>query len=96
MKSSERTSGRHRWALILPGGDGRRLLPFTLCIRDNDRPKQFCTVMGSETLLQQAQRRISKLIPAVCISPASHLIGSKFLKTCSEDQTAPEYRGITG
>lgn len=72
MKSSERTSGRHRWGLILTGGEGRRLLPFTLSIRGNDRPKQFCTVMGSETLLQQTQRRISKLIPAVCISPGSH------------------------
>jgi mannose-1-phosphate guanylyltransferase len=50
--------------LIWAGGDGTRLLPLTRSITGDDRPKQFCTVIGSETLLQQTQRRVSKLIPA--------------------------------
>jgi len=53
----------HRWGLILAGGDGRRLLPLTRKITGDDRPKQFCPVVGDETLLYQTRRRISRLVP---------------------------------
>ncbi len=48
--------------VILAGGDGKRLLPLTRRITGDDRPKQFCSVMGEETLLHQTQRRISTLL----------------------------------
>ena len=63
-KSSEGTSHCHRWGLILAGGDGTRLLTLTRGITGDDRPKQFCTVIGNDTLLQQTQRRVARLIPA--------------------------------
>ncbi len=52
-------SGDDRWAVILAGGDGTRLQSLTRSISGDDRPKQFCPVIGGRTLLDQTSRRVA-------------------------------------
>lgn len=55
---------QHRWSLILAGGDGKRLLPLTRMIAGDDRPKQFCTLVGDQTLLDRTEERVHMVVPA--------------------------------
>jgi mannose-1-phosphate guanylyltransferase len=54
-----RRAGQDRWAVILAGGDGTRLRSFTRTIAGDERPKQFCAILGRETLLDQTRRRVA-------------------------------------
>ncbi len=45
------------WVIILAGGDGTRLKSLTRKIAGDERPKQFCSVLGGATLLEETQRR---------------------------------------
>jgi mannose-1-phosphate guanylyltransferase len=49
-------------AIVLAGGDGTRLRPLTRRLTGDDRPKQFCALVGAETLLEQTRRRAARLI----------------------------------
>jgi mannose-1-phosphate guanylyltransferase len=55
--------------LILAGGEGRRLRSLTRLITGDERPKQFCKILGQDTLLVQTRRRA-----AVLIEPARTLV----------------------
>src|SRR5688572_9005559 len=57
-------SERDKWAVILAGGDGSRLLAVTRKIAGDDRPKQFCPIINEETLLDETRRRV-----ALALSP---------------------------
>jgi mannose-1-phosphate guanylyltransferase len=52
---------KHRWAVVLAGGDGIRLREFTRLLAGDSRPKQFCPLFGDKTLLAQTRERIAPL-----------------------------------
>jgi mannose-1-phosphate guanylyltransferase len=52
-----------RWGLILAGGEGMRLRPLTRAVVGDERPKQFCPLLGPETPLERTRRRAGLVIP---------------------------------
>jgi len=48
-----------RWAVILAGGNGSRLQALTRTVTGDDRPKQFCPLLGGKTLLAQTRSRVA-------------------------------------
>lgn len=53
-----------RLAVILAGGEGSRLRSLTRTITGDDRPKQFCPIIGDRTLLDATRERIRTRIRA--------------------------------
>jgi len=51
---------KDRAAIILAGGEGTRLRSLTNLISGDDRPKQFCPIIGGRTLLDITHERISQ------------------------------------
>lgn len=50
---------QNRWAIILAGGEGKRLASLTRRIAGDARPKQFCSVIGDTSLIEQTRRRVA-------------------------------------
>jgi mannose-1-phosphate guanylyltransferase len=48
--------------VILAGGDGTRLRSMTRAIAGDDRPKQFCPLVGGRTLLDQTRARVARAV----------------------------------
>src|SRR3954447_1470573 len=57
-------TARHLWAVLLAGGDGMRLRDLTVRIVGDHRPKQYCPVVGAESLLRQTRTRLNPLFTA--------------------------------
>lgn len=51
------------WAIVLAAGDGTRLANLTRDARGNAVPKQFCSLNGGASLLQEAMHRARRLVP---------------------------------
>jgi mannose-1-phosphate guanylyltransferase len=55
------SSASHIWAVLLAGGDGVRLLDLTRRIAGDSRPKQFCRIIGGQSLFRQTRTRLDPL-----------------------------------
>jgi mannose-1-phosphate guanylyltransferase len=63
MRSNKDPQGQ-AGAIVLAGGEGRRLAALTSRISGTEMPKQFCRIFDGETLLEQTLRRVALSIPA--------------------------------
>jgi mannose-1-phosphate guanylyltransferase len=51
------------WAIILAGGQGRRLQPLVRALYDKPLPKQFAVLQGDRSLLQETVQRMLPVVP---------------------------------
>src|ERR1700692_782665 len=51
----------HVWAVLLAGGDGVRLRDLTRRIAGDSRPKQFCRIIGEQSLFRETRTRLDPL-----------------------------------
>ncbi len=54
----------HRWGIILAGGHGTRLQRFIKVRFGEDRPKQYCALVGKRSMLRHTIDRVSPLFPS--------------------------------
>ena len=57
------TPARHRWGIVLAGGDGVRLRELTEWVWGDHRPKQFCPILSERTLLEETRHRAERSVP---------------------------------
>jgi mannose-1-phosphate guanylyltransferase len=56
-------SGKHVWSVVLAGGEGTRLRALTTAPCGTPVPKQFCSLQGGRTLIEDAVARAAGLVP---------------------------------
>ena len=52
------------WGIVLAGGEGTRLKNLVKRLYGYHRPKQYCTLTGTRSLIRQTINRASKIIPS--------------------------------
>ncbi|MBI3547500.1 MAG: NTP transferase domain-containing protein [Elusimicrobia bacterium] len=55
-------SNGERWAIILAGGEGTRMTEFAINRFGEARPKQYCSFMGENSMLEHTLRRGARIV----------------------------------
>src|SRR6188472_3447310 len=77
------------WAVILAGGNGSRLQSLTRVLTGDDRPKQFCPVLGEKTLLAQTRARVALNVdPARTVYVVTRAHAPYYLKEFADTNTS--------
>jgi hypothetical protein len=72
-QSNQQLGANHVWALVLAGGDGTRLRSLTTRPCGTSVPKQFCSLRGGHTLLEDALKRAAGVAAAERICTIGYL-----------------------
>lgn len=73
-----------RWGIVLAGGEGARMRPLIRRWLGEDRPKQYCSFVGSRSMLQHTIDRAHSIIPDEHIVT---VIGKDHRKYLTESQS---------
>jgi mannose-1-phosphate guanylyltransferase len=83
-----------RAAVVLAGGDGRRLESFVRRLRGDALPKQYVTLYGSRSLLERTFTRVERLVPPdriMTIVTRGHL---RYVDACRQLASRPTHTVI--
>ena len=68
------------WGIVLAGGEGTRLRNLVEKIYGYHRPKQYCTLIGSQSLIKHTIKRASMIIPHQKILTVVNSHHSRYIK----------------
>ncbi len=77
------------WAIVLAGGDGRRLRSLVRVVHGDDRPKQFAAPDEGESLLRRTLRRLRWIVPperTIVVTRRDH---DRYVREALADQSPP-------
>jgi mannose-1-phosphate guanylyltransferase len=88
MQNMGGSDGGGRWAVVLAGGEGQRMSRLTQHWLGYHRPKQYCTFVGSRSMLQHTLDRAKSMVPEERIVTVIGKGHQRFLD-CRRQDTIP-------
>ncbi len=90
MNARFATGGGKRVAIILAGGERTRLRSLTTRINGAQTPKQFCSLLGERSLLEETHRRVTLSFPRQHVIAVLNRAHERFYRSQLADMTPPQ------